>query len=101
NTRRNEAEMATLEIKDLHVSVLADEAEKQILSGVDLTINAGERHATIAPNGSGKSPLSYAIAGHPKYRVTSGEVLLDGESVLDMTVDEGARAGIVLAMHYP
>jgi len=93
--------MATLEIKDLHVSVLADEAEKQILSGVDLTINAGETHAIMGPNGSGKSTLSYAIAGHPKYRVTSGEVLLDGESVLDMTVDERARAGIFLAMQYP
>jgi Fe-S cluster assembly ATP-binding protein len=93
--------MATLEIKDLHVSVLADEAEKQILRGVDLTINAGETHAIMGPNGSGKSTLSYAIAGHPKYRVTSGEVLLDGESVLNMTVDERARAGIFLAMQYP
>ncbi len=93
--------MATLEIKDLHVSVMADEAEKQILRGVDLTINAGETHAIMGPNGSGKSTLSYAIAGHPKYRVTSGEVLLDGESVLAMTVDERARAGIFLAMQYP
>src|ERR1700742_3730981 len=93
--------MATLEIKDLHVSVVTDEAEKQILRGVDLTINAGETHAIMGPNGSGKSTLSYAIAGHPKYRVTSGEVLLDGESVLDMTVDERARAGIFLAMQYP
>src|ERR1700742_2049711 len=93
--------MATLEIKDLHVSVVTDEAEKQILRGVDLTINAGETHAIMGPNGSGKSTLSYAIAGHPKYRVTSGEVLLDGESVLDMTVDERARDGIFLAMQYP
>src|ERR1700742_3616170 len=93
--------MATLEIKDLHVSVVTDEAEKQILRGVDLTINAGETHAIMGPNGSGKSTLSYAIAGHPKYRVTSGEELLDGESVLDMTVDERARAGIFLAMQYP
>jgi Fe-S cluster assembly ATP-binding protein len=93
--------MATLEIKDLHVSVLADDAEKEILKGVDLTIGAGETHAIMGPNGSGKSTLSYAIAGHPKYRVTSGEVLLDGESVLDMTVDERARAGIFLAMQYP
>jgi Fe-S cluster assembly ATP-binding protein len=93
--------MATLEIRDLHVSVMADDAEKQILTGVDLTIRAGEMHAIMGPNGSGKSTLSYAIAGHPKYRVTSGEVLLDGESVLAMTVDERARAGIFLAMQYP
>jgi Fe-S cluster assembly ATP-binding protein len=93
--------MATLEIKDLHVSVATDDGEKQILTGVDLTINAGETHAIMGPNGSGKSTLSYAIAGHPKYRVTSGEVLLDGQSVLDMTVDERARAGIFLAMQYP
>ncbi|HEX9336720.1 MAG TPA: Fe-S cluster assembly ATPase SufC, partial [Pseudonocardiaceae bacterium] len=75
--------------------------EKQILTGVDLTINAGETHAIMGPNGSGKSTLSYAIAGHPKYRVTSGQVLLDGENVLDMTVDERARAGLFLAMQYP
>jgi Fe-S cluster assembly ATP-binding protein len=93
--------MATLEIKDLHVSVKADDAEKQILNGVDLTINGGETHAIMGPNGSGKSTLSYAIAGHPKYQVTSGEVLLDGESVLSMTVDERARAGLFLAMQYP
>ena len=93
--------MATLEIKDLHVSVTADDAEKEILKGVDLTIRAGETHAIMGPNGSGKSTLSYAIAGHPKYQVTSGEILLDGESVLDMTVDERARAGLFLAMQYP
>src|SRR6201996_2364492 len=93
--------MATLEINDLHVSVATDEGEKQILSGVDLTINAGETHAIMGPNGSGKSTLSYAIAGHPKYKVTSGNVLLDGDSVLDMTVDERARAGLFLAMQYP
>ena len=93
--------MATLEIRDLHVSVTADDAEKQILDGVDLTVKAGETHAIMGPNGSGKSTLSYAIAGHPKYTVTSGEVLLDGESVLDMTVDERARAGLFLAMQYP
>ncbi|HEX4722310.1 MAG TPA: Fe-S cluster assembly ATPase SufC [Pseudonocardiaceae bacterium] len=93
--------MATLEIRDLHVSVAVDDGEKQILTGVDLTINAGETHAIMGPNGSGKSTLSYAIAGHPKYRVTSGAVLLDGESVLDMTVDERARAGLFLAMQYP
>src|SRR2546428_3163593 len=93
--------MSTLEIKDLHVSVVADEAEKEILAGVDLTINAGETHAIMGPNGSGKSTLSYAIAGHPKYTVTSGSILLDGEDVLTMTVDERARAGLFLAMQYP
>jgi Fe-S cluster assembly ATP-binding protein len=93
--------MSTLEIKDLHVSVTADEAAKEILAGVDLTINAGETHAIMGPNGSGKSTLSYAIAGHPKYTVTSGSILLDGDDVLGMTVDERARAGLFLAMQYP
>jgi Fe-S cluster assembly ATP-binding protein len=89
--------MATLEIRDLHVSV----GDKEILRGVDLTVRAGETHAIMGPNGSGKSTLAYAIAGHPKYDVTSGEMLLDGESVLEMTVDERARAGLFLAMQYP
>jgi Fe-S cluster assembly ATP-binding protein len=89
--------MTTLEIRDLHVSV----EDKEILRGVDLTVPSGETHAIMGPNGSGKSTLAYAVAGHPKYTVTSGEVLLDGESVLDMTVDERARAGLFLAMQYP
>src|SRR5689334_21459779 len=89
--------MATLEIRDLHVSV----EDKEILRGVDLTVSAGETHAIMGPNGSGKSTLAYAVAGHPKYDVTSGEVLLDGENVFDMTVDERARAGLFLAMQYP
>jgi Fe-S cluster assembly ATP-binding protein len=93
--------MSTLEIKDLHVSVVADEVAKEILSGVDLTINAGETHAVMGPNGSGKSTLSYAVAGHPKYTVTSGSITLDGEDVLEMSVDERARAGLFLAMQYP
>jgi len=93
--------MSTLEIKDLHVSVVADEVEKEILSGVDLTIRAGETHAIMGPNGSGKSTLAYSIAGHPKYDVTGGSVTLDGADVLAMSVDERARAGLFLAMQYP
>jgi len=93
--------MAVLEIRNLHVSVNTDEGKKEILTGVDLTIKAGETHAIMGPNGSGKSTLSYAVAGHPKYEVTEGEVLLDGENVLEMSVDERARAGLFLAMQYP
>ena len=96
--------MSTLEIRDLHVNVVqADENAEpiQILKGVDLTINSGETHAIMGPNGSGKSTLAYALAGHPKYEVTSGSVTLDGEDVLDMTVDERAKAGLFLAMQYP
>lgn len=93
--------MATLEIKNLHVSVETDQGPKQILRGVDLTIRSGETHAVMGPNGSGKSTLAYSIAGHPKYQVTEGEILLDGEDVLEMSVDERARAGLFLAMQYP
>ncbi|WP_433338285.1 Fe-S cluster assembly ATPase SufC [Spirillospora sp. CA-294931] len=93
--------MATLEIRDLHVSVGDGEGTKEILRGVDLTVKAGETHAIMGPNGSGKSTLAYAVAGHPKYDVTSGSVTLDGEDVLGMSVDERARAGLFLAMQYP
>ena len=93
--------MTTLEIKDLHVSVETEDSAKEILKGVDLTINSGETHAIMGPNGSGKSTLAYAIAGHPKYTVTGGQVLLDGEDVLEMGVDERAQAGLFLAMQYP
>ncbi len=95
--------MSTLEIKDLHVSVAATDAAEEIpiLNGVDLTVNSGETHALMGPNGSGKSTLSYAVAGHPKYTVTSGSITLDGQDVLEMSVDERARAGLFLAMQYP
>src|SRR5690348_18353357 len=93
--------MATLEIHDLHVTVEADNATKEILKGVDLTIKAGETHAIMGPNGSGKSTLAYSLAGHPKYTVTGGTVTLDGDDVLAMSVDERARAGLFLAMQYP
>lgn len=93
--------MSTLEIKNLHVSVETAEGPKQILRGVDLTVNSGEIHAIMGPNGSGKSTLSYAIAGHPKYEITDGEVLLDGENIVEMSADERARAGLFLAMQYP
>ncbi|CAB4848129.1 unannotated protein [freshwater metagenome] len=93
--------MATLEIRDLHVTVETDGAPREILRGVDLTVRAGETHAIMGPNGSGKSTLAYSIAGHPKYTVTGGTVTLDGEDVLAMSVDARARAGIFLAMQYP
>ncbi|QGH69100.1 Fe-S cluster assembly ATPase SufC [Pseudactinotalea sp. HY158] len=93
--------MSTLEIRDLRVAVETPEGTKEILRGVDLTINSGETHAIMGPNGSGKSTLAYAIAGHPKYEVTGGSITFDGEDVLAMTVDERARAGVFLAMQYP
>ncbi|WP_413058588.1 Fe-S cluster assembly ATPase SufC [Sporosarcina sp. 179-K 3D1 HS] len=89
--------MATLEIKDLHVEIEG----KEILKGVNLTINTNEIHAIMGPNGTGKSTLAQAIMGHPKYEVTSGSVTLDGEDVLEMEVDERANAGLFLAMQYP
>jgi Fe-S cluster assembly ATP-binding protein len=96
--------MATLEIRDLHVTVDTGsdgDGPKEILKGVDLVIRPGETHAIMGPNGSGKSTLAYSIAGHPKYTVTGGSVTLDGADVLAMKVDERARAGLFLAMQYP
>ncbi|ELA3158771.1 Fe-S cluster assembly ATPase SufC [Listeria monocytogenes] len=89
--------MATLKIQDLHVEIEG----KEILKGVNLEISTGEIHAIMGPNGTGKSTLSSAIMGHPKYEVTQGTITLDGEDVLEMEVDERARAGLFLAMQYP
>ncbi|SFH65183.1 Fe-S cluster assembly ATPase SufC [Pisciglobus halotolerans] len=89
--------MSVLEIKGLHVSVEG----KEILKGVDLVLKTGEVHAVMGPNGTGKSTLSAAVMGHPSYTVTQGEILLDGENVLEMEVDERARAGLFLAVQYP
>lgn len=88
---------STLEIKDLHVSI----EDKEILKGVNLTINTDEIHAIMGPNGTGKSTVSSAIMGHPSYEVTKGEVLLDGVNILELEVDERAKAGLFLAMQYP
>jgi Fe-S cluster assembly ATP-binding protein len=93
--------MATLDIRDLQVSVETEQGTKEILRGVDLTVASGQTHAIMGPNGSGKSTLAYSIAGHPKYQVTGGSVTLDGEDVLAMSVDQRARAGLFLAMQYP
>src|SRR5680860_339879 len=93
--------MSVLSVKDLHVSVETEQGTKNILKGVNLTIKQGEIHAIMGPNGSGKSTLAYTIAGHPKYHVESGSVTLDGEEVLDMSIDARARAGLFLAMQYP
>ncbi len=88
---------ATLVIEDLHVSV----GDKEILRGVDLTVEQGRVHALMGPNGSGKSTLAYALAGHPRYLVTRGRVTFRGEDVLGLTPDERARLGMFLAMQYP
>ncbi|BAW93309.1 FeS assembly ATPase SufC [Actinomyces sp. Chiba101] len=93
--------MSTLEITNLHVQVSTNDGPKPILKGVDLTIASDEIHAIMGPNGSGKSTLAYSIAGHPDYEVTDGQVLLDGEDLLSLSVDERARAGLFLAMQYP
>lgn len=89
-----------LEIKDLHVCVEEDPSEK-ILKGVNLTINEDEIHAIMGPNGSGKSTLSKVVAGHEAYEVTEGDILFDGESILELEADERAHLGIFLAFQYP
>ncbi|EYT53723.1 cysteine desulfurase [Leucobacter sp. UCD-THU] len=92
---------SVLEIKDLHVSVETEQGPKEILKGVNLTIKQGETHAIMGPNGSGKSTLAYAVAGHPRYEITSGQLLLDGEDITEFEPDERAQAGLFLAMQYP
>lgn len=93
--------MSELIVKNLQVSVETESGSKEILRGVDLTVKSGETHAIMGPNGSGKSTLAYSIAGHPKYTITGGSVTLDGIDLLEMTVDERAKAGLFLAMQYP
>ncbi len=92
--------MNTLEIRDLTVALSASPAQP-IVKGLSLTIKTGEVHAIMGPNGTGKSTLSKAIAGHPDYEITGGDVLIDGKSILEMEPDERARAGIFLAFQYP
>ena len=89
--------MANLNIKNLHVSI----EENEILKGLDLEIKAGEIHAIMGPNGTGKSTLAYSLMGHPAYEVSDGEVLFDGDDILDMDPDERSRAGLFLAFQYP
>ncbi|MCB0105460.1 MAG: Fe-S cluster assembly ATPase SufC [Caldilineaceae bacterium] len=89
--------MSVLEIRNLHATV----EDTEILKGVNLTLRSGEIHALMGPNGSGKSTLAYVIAGHPHYEITDGDILLDGESLLEMEADERTKAGIFLAFQYP
>ena len=89
--------MAVLEIKDLHVSIDG----KEILKGVNLKTGPGEVHAIMGPNGSGKSTLAYTLLAHPKYQVTKGDILLNGESILDLPADERAKKGLFLGFQYP
>lgn len=89
--------MSELQITNLHVSI----GENEILKGLDLTIKQGEIHALMGPNGSGKSTLAYTLMGHPSYEVTDGEVLLDGENILEMEPDQRSHLGLFLAFQYP
>ena len=89
--------MSVIEIKDLHVNI----GDKPIVKGLSLTVRQGEVHAIMGPNGTGKSTLAKVIAGHPDYQVTSGDVLLDGKSILETEPDERARSGLFLAFQYP
>ncbi|HWN20442.1 MAG TPA: ATP-binding cassette domain-containing protein, partial [Gaiellaceae bacterium] len=90
--------MAYLELKNLHVSL---EDGTEIVKGVDLQVELGEKHAIMGPNGSGKSTLAYALMGHPAYEITKGEILLNGENVVELEADERAQKGLFLAFQYP
>ena len=90
--------MALLEIKNLHV---ATEDGTEIVRGLDLAVDSNEVHAIMGPNGSGKSTLAYALMGHPAYEITEGDILMDGESVLELEADERAQRGLFLAFQYP
>ncbi|OQY31399.1 MAG: Fe-S cluster assembly ATPase SufC [Anaerolineaceae bacterium 4572_5.1] len=89
--------MSELVIKNLHVSI----EDNEILKGLDLTIKQGEIHAIMGPNGTGKSTLAYALMGHPSYKVTGGEISLNGQDILEMATDERSRMGLFLAFQYP
>src|SRR3954451_4898103 len=91
--------MALLEIKNLHVS--HEETGREIVKGVDLAVDSGQVHAIMGPNGSGKSTLAYALMGHPAYEITEGEILFDGENLVEMVADERAQRGLFLAFQYP
>ncbi len=89
--------MSHLDIKDLHATIEG----KEILKGVDFSVNQGQIHAVMGPNGSGKSTLASAIMGHPKYKISKGDILFDSESILPLTPDARARKGLFLAFQYP
>jgi len=90
--------LAVLELKNLHVAL---EDGTEIVKGVDLSVGPNEVHAVMGPNGSGKSTLAYALMGHPAYEITEGELLLDGDDILQMEADERAQRGLFLAFQYP
>ncbi|MGH3020480.1 MAG: ATP-binding cassette domain-containing protein, partial [Gaiellaceae bacterium] len=90
--------MALLEIRNLHVST---EDGTEIVRGVDVSVDTNEVHAVMGPNGSGKSTLAYALMGHPAYQITEGDILVDGESILELEADERAQRGLFLAFQYP
>src|SRR3954453_10731772 len=91
--------MGLLEIKNLHVS--HEETGREIVKGADLAVDSGQVHAIMGPNGSGKSTLAYALMGHPAYAITEGEILFDGENLVEMGADERAQRGLFLAFQYP